>query len=83
MVPKAKDGHLDPNPLDVRTKLAKNARRFRKAAKLTQQDVAEQAQLELSTILRLEHAKFDSTLSTVSRVRKALGVSWEKLLRGI
>jgi transcriptional regulator with XRE-family HTH domain len=74
---------LKPAPSKVRQVLAKNVSLYRKKAGLTQFKVASLAQLELSTVLRLEHAKFDSTLSTVSRVRKALKVSWTDLLKGI
>jgi transcriptional regulator with XRE-family HTH domain len=79
---KAKSKKIQPKPKHVQT-LGKNVRKYRQAKKLTQQDVAEGARLELSTILRIEHAKFDTTLASLARVRRTLDVSWANLLNGI
>jgi DNA-binding XRE family transcriptional regulator len=80
---KSEKNGLKPDPAKVRAVLAKNVRRYRKEAEMTQSDVAREARLELSTVLRVEHAKFDSTLATIARIRRALGIPWEKLLNGI
>jgi transcriptional regulator with XRE-family HTH domain len=72
-----------PDPAKVRITLAKNVRKYRTVAGMTQSQVARDARLELCTVLRVENAKCDSTLVTIARIRRALDVPWEKLLNGI
>lgn len=74
---------LNPNPKLVRKHLGSNMRSFRKALKLSQMDLARKAKLELSTIHRIESGKTDTNISSLSRVRAVLQVSWKKFLEGV
>jgi transcriptional regulator with XRE-family HTH domain len=64
-------------------KLGKNMRALRKRTYMSQMGLAAQAGTELSTIHRIEAAKTDTNISTLSRIRKALKTDWDKLLEGV
>jgi transcriptional regulator with XRE-family HTH domain len=57
-----------------------NVRRLRSAEKLTQAKLAERVDLELRTIQKFESGEINLPLTTLYRVRRALGCSWEALL---
>jgi len=69
--------------LEVRKNIGQNLRTHRTGACFSQMKLAGESQLELSTIHRIEAAKTDTNLSTLSRIRKSLGVSWNDLLKGV
>lgn len=62
-------------------KLAANLKRLRLAAGLTQVDVAEKTGMERVAIYRLESAKSNPTLSTLSKLAKVLGVTIDDLVK--
>ena len=47
---------------------------------MTQQQLAEFADLNIRNVQRIEAGLIDVLLSTTVRIRKALGCSWEKLI---
>jgi transcriptional regulator with XRE-family HTH domain len=67
----------------VRRQIGKNIKALRKQNDLSQMGLGSEASIELSTVHRIEAAKTDTTLSTLSRIREAFGVSWGKLLEGV
>ena len=64
-------------------RFASNLRRYRAAAKLSQEQLAEKSGLHPTEISRLERAVRDPRLSTIARVARGLGVGAEKLVTGI
>ncbi len=61
--------------------IAANIRRIRRRRTLTQEDLAELAELEPRTIQHLETGKANPTIGLVATVAAALGVSAATLLR--
>ena len=55
-------------------------RRLRSAARLTQAKLAEAVDLELRTIQKFEAGEINLPMTTLYRLRRALGCSWEALL---
>jgi transcriptional regulator with XRE-family HTH domain len=64
-------------------RFASNLRRFRAAAELSQEQLAEKSGLHPTEISRLERAVRDPRLSTIARVARGLGVGAEQLVAGI
>ena len=62
--------------------LGDNIRRERMAQGLSQQRLAELADLNIRNVQRIEAGEIDVLLSTISRIRKALNTQWQKLLPG-
>ncbi|TAK96300.1 MAG: XRE family transcriptional regulator [Verrucomicrobia bacterium] len=60
--------------------LGDNIRRERVAREITQQQLAELADLNIRNIQRIEAGEIDVLLSTTARIKKALDCSWERLL---
>jgi|SRR5579872_6753125 len=67
-------------PARLLKELGNNVRRERMAGNLTQEGLAELADLNIRNVQRIEAGEVDVLLSTACRLRKALGCSWEKLL---
>jgi transcriptional regulator with XRE-family HTH domain len=63
--------------------LGDTIRALRRQAGLSQMRLASLSHLELSTVHRIESAKTDTNLSTLCRIKEALGASWSDLLRKI
>jgi ribosome-binding protein aMBF1 (putative translation factor) len=59
---------------------SENVRRLRSAAGLTQAKLAEKVDLELRTIQKFEAGQINPPMTTLDRLRRALGCSWEELL---
>ncbi len=57
-----------------------NMRKERKARKITQEKLAELADLNVRTIQKIEAGQTNILITTAKRIRKALGCSWEKLM---
>jgi transcriptional regulator with XRE-family HTH domain len=60
--------------------LGDNIRRERNTRGITQQRLAELADLNIRNVQRIEAGEIDVLLTTVVRIRKALGCALEKLL---
>jgi transcriptional regulator with XRE-family HTH domain len=62
---------------------ATNLRRYRKAARLSQEQLADKAGLHPTEISRLERAVREPRLGTIARLARGLGVGAEQLVAGI
>lgn len=60
--------------------VGENLRRERKAAGLTQEKLAEKADLAPRVIQKIEAGQIAILISTLRRIRKGLGCSYERLL---
>jgi DNA-binding XRE family transcriptional regulator len=61
-------------------RLGNNVRRERTAKGLSQQQLAELADLNIRNVQRIEAGEIDVLLSTAVRLRKALACPWERLI---
>jgi transcriptional regulator with XRE-family HTH domain len=64
---------------DIRT-FGANVRRERNARNLTQEKLAELADLHLRTLQKIEAGEINLLLTTVLRIKRALKCPWVKLL---
>ena len=62
-------------------KIGKNLRRVREERLMTQQEVATAADLNLSTVMRIENDRVEPRFSTIRKLANALGVDARKLTR--
>jgi transcriptional regulator with XRE-family HTH domain len=62
-------------------KIGKNLRRVREDRLMTQQELAEAAQLGLSTVLRIENDRVEPRFSTIRKLSIALDVNARELTR--
>ena len=60
--------------------LGANIRRERIARDLTQEQLAELVDLNIRTLQKIEAGETNLLLTTVIRIQRALGCSWEKLV---
>jgi transcriptional regulator with XRE-family HTH domain len=65
---------------DWRATLAKNVRRYRKQRKLTQEQLAFEAEIDLTYMGGIERGKRNPSLLVMARIADALGVQLPKLL---
>lgn len=65
--------------MDIRGRFARNVRRYRVAAGLTQEVVAIDAELPAAHVSRIERGVANPTLLVIARIAKALGVAVETL----
>jgi predicted transcriptional regulator len=61
--------------------VAKNVRRFRQKLGLTQEGLAEKADMHWTFISGVERCKYNISLNTIVRIAKALGRSPHELLK--
>jgi len=77
-------GYLDqPDPKKVRDLLGKNVKFFRLQKNFSQQELSFLSKVPLMQIQRVENAKHNVQLATAERIRRALGISWDELLKGL
>ena len=63
------------------SKLGKNLKRIRTAKAITQGDIVRTLGVSRSFISNIENGKTNPTLSTITNIAKALGVSSDELLK--
>jgi transcriptional regulator with XRE-family HTH domain len=61
----------------------RNIKRLRAAAGFTQEELAERAGISTRYLQFLESGAFGCSLAVLIRLRKALNVNWDTLLRGL
>jgi transcriptional regulator with XRE-family HTH domain len=66
-----------------RQTFARNVARLRAEAALTQEQLAEKADIDRSQVQRIENGTSSPTLETVTRLKRSLRCSWEELLKGL
>ena len=72
-----------PKDSNIRAELrvfGANVRRERTAKGMTQDKLAERADLNIRTVQKIESGQINILVTTLKRIRKTLGCSWEKLL---
>ena len=57
-----------------------NVRRQRLSHEITQEKLAELAQLNVRTIQKIEAGKTNILITTAKRIQKAIGCSWKSLM---
>ena len=62
-------------------KLGKNLKRIRTAKGITQGDIVRSLGMDRAFISNIENGKTNPTLSTITKIAKALGVSSDELLK--
>ena len=67
--------------MDIREVLALNLRRYRQAAKLSQEEVAARAGIDRTYVSSLERSKYAAGIDVVDRLARVLGVEAADLLR--
>lgn len=70
-----------PSPSPLRRRLATNVRRLRLAADMTQEALAEAADLDRRHIAKIEAAQANATISTLCKLANAFGVDVPALLK--
>lgn len=63
--------------------LSRNIRRLREQAGMTQEKLAEKADIAPRSLQFIESAQFGASLAVLIRLRRALDCGWETLLDGI
>lgn len=58
-----------------------NLRRERTARKMTQERLAELADLNIRTVQKIEAGEVNILITTAIRLQRALGCAWDKLFR--
>ena len=66
-----------------RKTFGRNVNRLRMRRQLTQDDLAETAQIDRRYVQRIENGTANPGLDVICRVKKALRASWDELLRGV
>lgn len=70
-------------PETDRYRLGQNISRYRAKLGLTQEQLAEAAAIDRRFIQKLEVGELGTSLAVLKRLRKALKVGWEDLLKGL
>ena len=63
--------------------LGKNVNRLRMTAKMTQEELSDQAQIDRRQLQRIEAGTANPGVEMLARLRMALDCSWEDLFGGI
>jgi len=64
-----------------RSEFGKNISRLRSAAGLTQEALAEKADISVRYLQFVEAGRYTPTVTVAARIRNALGCSWDELCR--
>jgi transcriptional regulator with XRE-family HTH domain len=60
-----------------------NVYRLRNAANLTQEQLAEKADISRRYVQMIESAQYTPTIDVASRLRAAFNVSWDEVFKGL
>jgi transcriptional regulator with XRE-family HTH domain len=60
-----------------------NVYRLRNAANLTQEQLAEKADISRRYVQMIEAGEYTPTIEVASRLRTAFSVSWDEVLKGV
>jgi transcriptional regulator with XRE-family HTH domain len=66
--------------MSIRDVFAKNVRKYRQAAGLSQEELAHRAEIDRTYISSIERSVYAATIDVVDRLAKALGVEASDLL---
>ena len=62
---------------------AKTIHRLRMRAGMTQEQLAEKADVDLRSLQRIEAGSWNMTVDYLDRFRRALGCTWRKMVMGM
>ena len=71
-------GHVSPRKL-----FGQNVSSLRAGLCLTQEQLCERAEIDRSYLQRIESGTSSPTIEVAARLKKALGCSWDVLLKGV
>jgi transcriptional regulator with XRE-family HTH domain len=71
---------LEADETRLMKRLGANVRRLRMQRRLTQEQLAERCDLNTRTVQKIEAGTLRILLPTTDRLRRALGVSWNRLM---
>jgi transcriptional regulator with XRE-family HTH domain len=66
-----------------KNEFGRNLNRLRSAAGLTQERLAEKADISVRYLQFLEAGRYEPTVKVAARIRRALGCSWDELCRNL
>jgi transcriptional regulator with XRE-family HTH domain len=72
---------VENTPWHIREVLALNVRRYRHAAKLSQEELAHRAEIDRTYISEIERCVYAASIDVVDRLARELGVEAADLLR--
>ncbi len=75
--------HFSQVPHPPRAILGKNINRLRMQRGLTQDALAERAEIDRRHVQRMEAGTANPGIDVIVRVKAALGASWDELLEGL
>jgi transcriptional regulator with XRE-family HTH domain len=70
-------------PLKPHAVVGRNIHRIRMKKKLTQEQLAERAGVDLRSLQRIEAGRWNMTVDYLSRFKQALGCRWRDLIWGL
>jgi transcriptional regulator with XRE-family HTH domain len=70
-------------PLKPHVQIGRNIHRLRLRAKMTQERLAERADVDLRSLQRIEAGAWNMTVDYLARFQKALGCTWRDLVKGL
>jgi transcriptional regulator with XRE-family HTH domain len=70
-------------PLQPHVLIGRNIHRLRLKAGLTQEQLAELADVDLRSLQRIEAGSWNMTIDYLNRFRQALGVTWRQMVMGM
>jgi len=70
-------------PLQAHMLVGKNINRLRNEAGLTQEQLAEKADIDRRSLQRIEAGQWNMTVDYLDRLRKCLNCSWKDLFQGM
>ncbi|MGI8437802.1 MAG: helix-turn-helix domain-containing protein [Chthoniobacterales bacterium] len=69
--------------MSSRLAFGRNVARLRARSGLTQEELAERAEIDRSYVQRVENGASSPTMETAVRLRRSLACSWAELLQGL
>ena len=70
-------------PTHVHVAVGRNINRLRNAAKLTQEQLAEKADIDRRSLQRIEAGQWNMTVDYLDRLRRCLKSSWADIFHGL
>jgi transcriptional regulator with XRE-family HTH domain len=64
-------------------RFGQNVYRLRNAAELTQEQLAEKADISRRYVQMIEASQYSPTIEVAAKLRSVFGVSWDELMKGL
>ena len=72
-----------PDSLQPHVLIGRNIHRLRMKAGLTQEQLAEKAEVDLRSLQRIEAGSWNMTIDYLNRFRQALDCTWRQMVMGM